>query len=158
MRKVLIDLELIVEIVQEQTPLSEHYLDIEKNRIIEIPYNVFEAIEEDYYDELNMREMELVEVARAIYEGSNRYIKLPRLTDADYINVLLDISSSLDEGDSLRDVLIDAASGNHVSRKIRYLIKNVPGFYDLWSKHLAKYVREKIQAWARSIDIEFFEL
>jgi len=158
MKKVQIDLELIVEIVQEQTPLSEHYLDIERNRIIEIPYNVFEAIEEDYYDELNTREMELVEVAKAIYDGSSRYIKLPRLTNADYINVLMDIASSLDEGDSLRDVLIDAASGSHVSRKIRYLVKNVPGFYDLWGKHLAKYVREKIQAWARSLDIEFFEL
>ncbi len=158
MRKIQIDLELIVEIVQEQTPLSEHYLDVEKNRIIEIPYSVFEAIEEEYYDELNTREMELVDVAKEIYDGSSRYIKLPRLSNADYINVLLDISSSLDESDSLRDVLIDAASGNHVMKKVRYLIKNVPGFYDLWSKHLSRYVREKIQAWARSLDIEFFEL
>ncbi len=158
MKKVQIDLELIVEIIQEQTPLSEHYLDLERNRIIEIPYEVFEAIEEDYYDELNTREMELVEVAKAIYDGSSRYIKLPRLTNADYINVLMDIASSLDEEDSLRDVLIDAASGSQVSRKIRYLVKNVPGFYDLWGKHLSKYLREKIQAWARSLDIEFFEL
>ncbi len=158
MKKVMIDLDLIVEIIQDQTPLSEYYLDLKRNRIVEIPTSVFEAIEEEDYDDLSIREMELVETAKEIYGGSDRYLKLPRLNDADLINVLMDIVDSLDESDNLRNVLMDAASGSHISRKIKYLVKNVPGFYDLWGKHLAKYIREKIQAWGKSLDIEFFEM
>ena len=158
MRKVMIDLELLVEIVQEQTPLSEYYLDLKRSRIVEIPISVFEAIEEEDFDDLSIKEMELVEVAREIYQGSDRYLKLPRLSDADLINVLMDIAESLEESDRLRGILTDAASGNHISRKVKYLIKNVPGFYDLWGKHLSRYIREKLQAWGRSLVIEFFEL
>ena len=154
----MIDLELLVEIVQEQTPLSEYYLDLKRSRIVEIPISVFEAIEEEDFDDLSIKEMELVDVAREIYQGSDRYLKLPRLSDADLINVLMDIAESLEESDRLRGILTDAASGNHISRKVKYLIKNVPGFYDLWGKHLSRYIREKLQAWGRSLDIEFFEL
>ncbi len=156
-RRVDINIDLIVETIIYMDERSEYYLDLETGRIVEIPYTVFDAIEEDYYEDLEFEERRVLDVAKEIYEGSSRYVRIPRLSSSDYINVIMDIVEKLDKEDRLRELLLEVASGTNVSRKIDYLIRNVPGFYDLWYKHLERYVKQRVRNWGKQIQIEFYE-
>ncbi len=156
MTKGIVDIVILAEIMKNKTS-SQYYLDKQTGRILEINSKIIDAFEDDYCEHLSASEMELYEVLKEIYEGSNRYVQIPKITDSDLINVIMEIIESLDEEDVMREILLSIASSFNIQKKINYLIANNQGFYRIWDKFYSNYALRKAKSWAISMGFEIYE-
>ncbi|MEO0144490.1 MAG: UPF0158 family protein [candidate division WOR-3 bacterium] len=152
----IVDVSILAEIMKDKSP-SQYYLDKETGRFVEITTKIIDAFEDDYYEHLSSSEKETLKVLEEIYNGSDRYVQIPKLTEGDLINVIQEIIESLDEEDELREILSKIALSENIKKKINYLIQNYEGFYEIWKKFYSDYAIKKAKAWALSLGFEIYE-
>ncbi len=156
MTKGIVDIAILAEMMKNKTS-SQYYLDKQTGRILEINSKIIDAFEDDYYEHLSASEIELYEVLKEIYEGSDRYVQIPRMTEGDLINVIMEIIESLDKEDEMREILLSIASSSNVQKKINHLIANNRGFYRIWDEFYSNYALRKAKSWAISMGFKIYE-
>jgi hypothetical protein len=101
--------------------------------------------------------MECANVLREMWEGSNKYEFIPKISEGDLINIITEIIESLDKEDNLREILMEIVSTGGIQKKINYLIVNYKGFYEIYDKFLTDYLKRKIKNWALTLGFEILE-
>ncbi|MCS7244599.1 MAG: hypothetical protein N2504_00455 [candidate division WOR-3 bacterium] len=146
-----INIYSLAEIIKNS---EEHILDLETGRLFKIDENILDAIESDYYDDLSVNELEVVEILKEVYNGSKRFVQVPKISEGDIINIIMEIRENLDDMDELKEKLLEIASSEKVYRKIRYLIDKNEEFEKIWNYYLWLYTVKKAKAWLLSLGFE----
>lgn len=146
-----INIYLLAEVIKSG---KDHILDLETGRLYKITENILDALESEYYDDLSANELEVVEILNQLYSGSNRFVQVPKISEGDIINVIMEISESLDDINELKGKLLEIASSEKPYRRIRYLINNDEEFEKIWNYYLWQYTIKKAKAWLLSLGLE----
>ncbi|MEO0202915.1 MAG: UPF0158 family protein [candidate division WOR-3 bacterium] len=151
-----IDLILLSEIFKDKSS-SQYFLHKETGKIYEVTNKIIDAIEDNYYDHLTTSEMESVKVLEEIYNGSEKYIQIPKLSEGDLINVIFEIIEKSDIEDELKEILLSIASSGSIQKKINKLIRDYSGFYQIWDEFYSNYALKKAKSWALSMGLKVYE-
>jgi hypothetical protein len=150
-----LDIELLVELIKRSK--NQYIINKETGQVFEISNKILDAVEDDYYEHLTSEEMECANVLREMWEGSNKYEFIPKISEGDLINIITEIIESLDKEDNLREILMEIVSTGGIHKKINYLIVNYKGFYEIYDKFLTDYLKRKIKNWALTLGFEVLE-
>lgn len=150
-----LDIELLVELIKRGK--NQYIINKETGQVFEISNKILDAVEDDYYEHLTSEEMECANVLREMWEGSNKYEFIPKISEGDLINIITEIIESLDKEDDLREILMEIVSTGGIYKKINYLIINYKGFYEIYDKFLTDYLKRKIKNWALTLGFEILE-
>ncbi len=150
-----LDIELLVELIKRGK--NQYIINKETGQVFEISNKILDAVEDDYYEHLTSEEMECANVLREMWEGSNKYEFIPKISEGDLINIITEIIESLDKEDDLREILMEIVSTGGIQKKINYLIVNYKGFYEVYDKFLTDYLKRKIKNWALTLGFEILE-
>jgi len=150
-----LDIELLVELIKKGK--NQYIINKETGQVFEISNKILDAVEDDYYEHLTNEEMESANVLREMWEGSNKYELIPKISEGDLINIIMEIVESLDKEDNLREILMEIVSTGGIYKKINYLIVNYKGFYEIYDKFLTNYLKRKLKNWALSVGFEVLE-
>jgi hypothetical protein len=150
-----LDIELLVELIKRGK--NQYIINKETGQVFEISNKILDAVEDDYYEHLTSEEMECANVLREMWEGSNKYEFIPKISEGDLINIITEIIESLDKEDNLREILMEIVSTGGIQKKINYLIVNYKGFYEIYDKFLTDYLKRKIKNWALTLGFEILE-
>jgi hypothetical protein len=150
-----LDIELLVELIKRGK--NQYIINKETGRVFEISNKILDAVEDDYYEHLTSEEMECANVLREMWEGSNKYEFIPKISEGDLINIITEIIESLDKEDDLREILMEIVSTGGIQKKINCLIVNYKGFYEIYDKFLTDYLKRKIKNWALTLGFEILE-
>jgi hypothetical protein len=150
-----LDIELLVELIKRGK--NQYIINKETGQVFEISNKILDAVEDDYYEHLTSEEMECANVLREMWEGSNKYEFIPKISEGDLINIITEIVESLDKEDNLREILMEIVSTGGIQKKINYLIVNYKGFYEIYDKFLTDYLKRKIKNWALTLGFEILE-
>ncbi len=151
-----IDLILLSEIFKDKSS-SQYFLHKETGKIYEVTNKIIDAIEDNYYDHLTTSEMEIVKVLEEIYNGSEKYIQIPKLSEGDLINVIFEIIEKSDIEDELKEILLSITSSGSIQKKINKLIRDYSGFYQIWDEFYSNYALKKAKSWALSMGLKVDE-
>ncbi|MEO0224380.1 MAG: hypothetical protein ABIL76_04730 [candidate division WOR-3 bacterium] len=150
-----LDIELLVELIKKGK--NQYIINKETGQVFEISNKILDAVEDDYYEHLTNEEMESANVLKEMWEGSSKYEFIPKISEGDLINIVMEIVESLDKEDNLREILMEIVSSGGIYKKINYLIVNYKGFYEIYDKFLTDYLRRKLKSWALSVGFEIIE-
>ena len=150
-----IDIDLLVNLIKSGK--NQYIINKETGQVFEISNKILDAVEDDYYEHLTNEEMESANVLKEMWEGSSKYEFIPKISEGDLINIIMEIVESLDKEDHLREILMEIVSSGSIYKKINYLIVNYKGFYEIYDKFLTDYLRRKLKNWALSIGFEVLE-
>ncbi|MDT7879759.1 MAG: hypothetical protein RQ990_02755 [Candidatus Hydrothermia bacterium] len=150
-----LDIELLVELIKRGK--NQYIINKETGQVFEISNKILDAVEDDYYEHLTSEEMECANVLKEMWEGSNKYEFIPKISEGDLINIITEIIESLDKEDNLREILMEIVSTGGIQKKINYLIVNYKGFYEIYDKFLTDYLKRKIKNWALTLGFEILE-
>ncbi len=158
MRREDLDIERIVEVMQLHGVISvEYYLDTQTGDIVAIPEEIFVAIEDGEESSLRAAHRALVETARQIYEGTGRFVSVPRLSEGDIYSVLSHLYSKLK--DELKDLetascLAGVLAGDDFIAGFEEMCITHPEITEMFNQLLDEYTERIARMWLDKVGIK----
>ena len=158
MKKLKVDVEDIAMIMENQDRFgSQYYLDIETGETLVIPEELMSALEEgESCEGLPPWELELVPMAKEIFEGSERYEEIPTRPSHEGYNLMVQFAQGVADERIERELSV-ALDGRGAFRRFKNVLRDYPEVEKEWFKLKAERDKEEVKEWLESIGIELKE-
>jgi hypothetical protein len=159
MKKIPVNIDDITLAMQHcDRDIFEEYLDTITGDVINIPSEIWSALEEEYpmdADDLSDWEKELVPVAKAIMEDEGgRYLCIPVAESHDAYRQMEDFTANV-KNPLLQELLFVALDGPGAFRRFKDVLANHPEERERWFQWQQDYERRMVVEW---LEDEGFEV
>jgi hypothetical protein len=158
MKKPKVDVEEVAMIMDNQGRFgAEYYLDKETGETVAIPDELMRALdEEDSPEDLPKWELELLPVAKEIFEGSERYEEIPTRPSGEAYRIRVDFTANVRDP-KLRSKLGSSLQARGAFRRFRDTLCQFPEEEKKWFRFQAEKDKEEVKDWLAGIGIELEE-
>ena len=146
----MISLDNLIDGIEMQSEDVTGYLDGDTGAVVLIGEEIASQSKRDAPDEWSDWETELIEVVRAVDEGSKRYVQLPRTNDWQIMRGFCDSV----EGDTVREPLLQAIHGRSAFRRFKDELRR-NGMLEPWFAFKRNALREVAIEWCTENEIVF---
>ena len=155
MKKLKVDVEEIVMIMENQDRFGNHYyLDTETGETLSIPDEIMSALEEgESCEGLPAWELELLSQAKEIFEGSGRYEEIPTRFGDEVYRLMVKFAGRVTDS-TLREKFRYALDGRGAFRRFKDTLREYPEIEKQWFQFKAERDKEEVRDWLESIGIE----
>ena len=148
-----VKLDDIIEGLEFQSDESSWFLNKKTGEVILMTDYVMQAAEDDeFLDDMEDWERDLVAIAGEILEESGQYIPLPTKFDIDDYSIMEKFCMSLDN-QKISDILCDLISGSGAFRRFKDAIYRYE-IEDEWHSYRSDALKEIAIEWCRENNIE----
>jgi hypothetical protein len=155
MKRLKVDVEDIAMIMENQDRFgSQYYLDTETGETVVIPDELMSAFEQgESCEGLPAWELELVPMAKEIFEGSERYEEISTRPSHEGYNLMVEFAEGVTNRKIQRELSI-ALDGKGAFRRFKNVLRDYPDVEREWFKFKAERDKEEVKEWLESIGIE----
>jgi len=156
-RKVLkVDLADIAATMECGSEIGQSYLDVRSGEIHLLEDDLLRRVEDDDLDGLSDWEKDVVDVARAVLEGSDDYRKIPTIDSAESFDVMRDFVAQVAEGPA-RQRLERAIAGPKPFRRFKDALLDYPDLRERWFAFDSRAKDEMARQWLKEIGVDPIE-
>ncbi len=163
MKKLKVDVEEIAMIMDNHDRFaSQYYLDKETGEMVVIPEELMSVLDREepreglQEEDLPKWELDLLPMAKEIFEGSERYEEIPMRPSGEAYRMMVDFTNSM-RNPGLRSKLESALHGRGAFRRFRDALGQFPEEEKQWFRFQAEKDKEEVKDWLESIGIELEE-
>ncbi len=158
MKKLRIDIAEIASAMENDRSSNEFCLDTNTGEVVVVPDDLISTVSSDEVDEEQMPEWEreLLPVARALEDGSNRYACIPEV-DSYEIYELMQLFALDRDNEELRNLLVVALDGKGAFGRFKRVLDHYSEDRDEWYREKDELMKVLVSEWLLSLDIEVTE-
>ncbi|MCK4340319.1 MAG: hypothetical protein KAY37_01175 [Phycisphaerae bacterium] len=155
MKKLPIDIGEIASMMEMADFESNGYLDTQTGKTVLLPPELvdLEFQDDDELDDLPEWEKELVPIARAIEEGSERYVLIPDFPSYEAYELMAEFAESLTDP-QLCDRMAIALDGKGAFRRFRGVLERYPEEEKRWYAFKEAAMVERVRQWLEELGLE----
>jgi len=154
MKRLNIDISEVAAAMESDRLMSEYCLDIKTGEVWVVPDDLSSDVFNDAVDEDDMSEweLELLPVARALENGSDRYVCIPEV-ETHEIYALMQLFAFERKDEELQRLLEVALDGRGAFGRFRRVLDDYPEQKDEWFRMKDEAMLTMARQWFSSLDI-----
>lgn len=157
MKRLKVDIEDIAICMDDQDRYDyEYYLDTDTGEVVHMSGELLRALDEGRSLEELPEEGEMVEQAKEILSGSDRYKEIPVWASKEAYHLMLEFTESIADS-KLKGKVASTLHGKGAFRKFEETMTGYPEAEKEWYRFKADRDRERVKNWLEGIGIELEE-